>query len=293
MSVISTVEAIPSRLKIIYEYLEGKTAEDRSRVMAVLAPRALARIGASGDPSLATVDNSLAEAIQLGLVLNENGKLTARPIDKALRKKYGLDRAFIDLAEWLLLSEESPGRESQRTFPFALAWLLMQSPREPLQFSGNKVNKLRGQIGEGDEYQLTNESSWQNLCYWARALGYCTWFSSNGEAMVISDPTEALRRHLDAMLPAKEPLRVVDALGLLAKRCTVIDGGVVREEVESRSLGTLRESSKLSQSTSFALSRLESLGAVHLRALADAETRTLDVGAGPRPVSHLQRGKGL
>jgi len=293
MSVLSTFEAIPSRLKIIYEYLEGKAPEDRSRVIEILGPGALARKKASGDPSRATVESSLNEAIQMGLIVSEDGKLSALPMEKGLRRKVGFDRAFVDLAEWLLLAADAPGRASQRAFPYALAWLLMQSPREPLQFSDNKVSTLRGQIGEGDDYQLTNESSWQNLCYWARALGFCTWLSCGGQAMVMADPTKALQRHLDAILPLKEPLRIVDALVLLGERCTVFEGGVVREEVEARSLGVPRESSKLSQSTSFALLRLESLGAVTLLALADAETRTIEVGAGPRPLSHLQRAKRL
>ncbi len=297
MSVITTVEAIPSRLKMLYAYLEDKSGEDRARLTAITGPwpkAAQAGTDLTGERGGYAVSNSIAEALQLGLLVErENRVAVGRPLDRARRRSFGFDEAFAEHAEWLLLSPDSPGRESQRGFGFALSWLLMQSPRRPLDFSRNQVTLLREQLGSGDDYQITSIPRFQNLCYWARMLGYCGFVGLRGRTLVVPDPTNALRRHLREILPHKGDMRVSDVMMTLAARCPVLEDGAMRSEVEGRVLAEPRELAKLSESTSLALLRLQGQGSLELRALADAEARVLDLGDTDKRVTHLVRTRAL
>jgi hypothetical protein len=293
MSVISTVEAIPSRLKMLYAFLEGKAGEDRSRLMSIAGPKAFANAATADESSAATVRNSILEALNMGLLIEDNDRISARPLDKATRRTFGFDRAYLQLVEWLLFDRDAPGQESQRAFAFALSWLLTQSPRRPLNFSINQKMKLQEQLGEADDYQLTNFSNWQNLCYWGRYLGYCMFLGLKGVTWVVPDPSIALRRHFDVMLPDKDRMRVADVVSELAERNPVFEGGYARVEVESRFSKAPREQNRLSESTSLGILRLEQQGLIRLEALADADVLSLDLGDTQRAVTHVVRTKAL
>ena len=240
------------------------------------------------------VSNSIAEALQMGLLIEKENRIAVgKPLERARRHLLGFDGAFAEHAEWLPLSPDSPGWDSQRAFGFALSWLLMQSPRRPLDFSANQVTRLREQLGDADDYQVTSMPRFQNLCYWARALGYCGFVGFGGRTLVIPDPTIALRRHLRDVLPVKGHTRVADVVAAIAARCPVLEEGSVRSEVEARVITEPREPARFSESTSLALWRLESQGSIELRALADAEARILDLGDTDKRVTHVARTRTL
>jgi hypothetical protein len=169
----------------------------------------------------------------------------------------------------------------------------MQSPRRPLDFSTNQLTRLREQLGESDDYQITSAPRWQNVYYWARALGFCGFVGLSNKTLVIPDPTIVLRRHLREVLLHTDELRIAEMLGKLADRCPVFEGGTLRNEVEERVLTKPRDESRLSESTSLALTRLQDQGLIRLRALADAEVRILDHGDTTERISHVAPTKKL
>lgn len=291
MSVISTVEAVPSRLRLLYAYLEGRSGEERSRLVTLAGPKPLQSGGEEADRHGETVTRPIAEALRLGILIEEEGRLIATPLDRARRKAIGFDAAFIELVERLLLDPASPAREEQRAFPRALAWLLMQSPLRPISFSENPRTRLREQLGDGDDYELTNFSNFQNLVYWARALGYCGILGME-KPLVVVDPTVALRRHLAGFLPNKGEMRIAEVVTALATRVPVFENGTVREEVEARVIAQA-ERSRFSPSTSLALKRLADANLIRLVAHADADARVLDLGDATERVTHIARAKEL
>ncbi|MBP0496277.1 protein DpdG [Roseomonas indoligenes] len=292
MSVISTVEATPSRLRIMFEYLEGRAGDERERLLALLAPRSLPTRSADGESSVAP--NALDEALRLGLLVRDGEKIAAAgKLDPARRRRQGEREAFAALVERLLLDPAAPGAGSQRSFACAVSWLLTRSPGAPLEFSANQLLRLREDLGEDDDYELTSNLRWQNFCYWARYLGYCGFVGVGGKTLVIPDPTAAVRRHLADMLPDRGEMRIGEVLVGLATRCPVLEEGAIRREVEGRFLRLPREPSRLSQATSLALRRLQDGGLISMRALADAEARVLDFEDATDRVTHIGRTRAL
>jgi len=292
MSVISTVEATPSRLRIIFDYLDGRAGEERDRLLALLAPRSLPTRSADGESSVAP--NALDEALRLGLLAKDGEKIaTGGQLDRARRRRHGDREAFAAHVERLLLDPAAPGAASQRSFAFALSWLLTRPPSAPLDFSANQLVRLREDLGEDDDYELTSNLRWQNFCYWARTLGFCGFVGLGGRTLVIPDPTAAIRRHLADLLPDKGELRIGEMIAALAARCPVLEEGSIRREVEGRRLRPPRELSRLSEATSLALRRLQDGGFIKMRALADAEARVLDFGDMTDRVTHVGRTRAL
>jgi hypothetical protein len=292
MSVISTVEATPSRLRIMFEYLEGRVGDEREKLLVLLSPRSLPTRSADGESSVAP--NALDEALRLGLLVRAGDKIAAGgQLDRGRRRRHGEREAFAALVEQLLLDPAAPGAASQRSFPCALSWLLTRSPSVPLDFSANQLVRLRQDLGEDDDYELTSNLRWQNFCYWARYLGYCGFVGVGGKTLVVPDPTAAVRRHLADVLPDRGEMRIGEVIAGLAARCPVLEEGATRREVEGRFLRPTREPSRLSQATSLAFRRLHDGGLISVRALADAEARVLDLGDATDRVTHVGRTRAL
>jgi hypothetical protein len=292
MSVISTVEATPSRLRIMFEYLEGRAGDEREKLLALLAPRSLPTRSADGESSVAP--NALDEALRLGLLVRDGEKIAAGgQLDGAGRRRHGELGAFVALVERLLLDPAAPGVTSQRSFACALSWLLTRLPSAPLDFSANQLVRLREDLGEDDDYELTSNLRWQNFCYWARYLGYCGFVGVGGKTLVVPDPTVSVRRHLADVLPDRGEMRIGEVIAGLAARCPVLEEGATRREVEGRFLRPSREPSRLSQATSLAFRRLQDRGLISMHALADAEARILDLGDATDRVTHVGRTRAL
>lgn len=290
MSIISTLEATPNRLKLIFSYLDGIKSEEKKRLLAIAGPKPLrARVEQSGGN---TVAKPVAEALQMGLLVEDGERIrVARNLSPDRRRLLGFDEAFSEHVEDLLFDTTSPGWNSQRTVAPAIAWLLIGSPRRPFEWSGNPRTLLTEQLGEGDNYLLTNPANWQNFAYWARALGYCTFIGVGAKQFVVPDPTAALRRHLREILPDELSITIAETISRVAQRCPVLEQGWAREEVEARSVLPPREHTRLSETTSFALRRLASAGDIKLLALPDAEVRVLNCGDAIDRVSHIAKAR--
>jgi len=288
MSVITTVEAVPNRIRLFFDVMSEKPkGEDAEKLEAQLAPGVLrtkesAPEGEDQSPA-AVYRNPLREATKLQVVTERDRKLFGPDMPKG-----GSD--FLDWVEPRLLKKEEATKYEQSLVPYSVAWLLMQSPLKPLPFAQNYKTQIEKDYGSGyDSFDLTSKERFQNLAYWTRYLGYSAFMTDRS---VVCDPTVALRRKLPVIFANNEELRVADFFGALAEEVSVFEGGSVREELESAlaKVRGARVDQRLSQSTSLALVRLEAEGVLQLRELSDAAVKILDLGDGQRRVSHLGRG---
>ena len=201
------------------------------------------------------------------------------------------EAAFVTGMEKRLLDPSNAERYRQSSFPRALAWFLCLPPEQPLSWDRNYRDRVVADCGEGSSsFELTNTARWQQFVYWARYLGF-VWrmqTETGGTGVVIPDPTEALARHLPATAAVNGQSDLSAVMSELAVRSPVLEGGVVRNEIESLlSADKRRPDGHLSKSTSFALERLERRGSVKLLNEADARVMNLDRGGEPRAVSHI------
>lgn len=293
MSVITTVEAVPSRIRVFFTFFEGRPkGEDARRVEQMLSPEQL-RQAARGDEAdddgttrANVYVNSLREAQNLGLVELVDGDRLC-PTALPARSGASADERFIEWIEPRLLVPDQALRFSQQNFAPALAWLLMQSPLHPIPFAKNVSASINHEFGtEVQCFDLTSKERFQNLAYWAKYLGYATLVQDRS---VVPDPTSAIRRRLPRIFGRNAELRVEEFLRELAGLTPVFELGSVREELESKSAARRAEqgSQRLSASTSLALRRLADAKLLELRELSDAGVRIINVGDMQQRVSHV------
>ena len=290
MSVMTSFPVTPNRIKIIWEYVGSADVKsvDAGELRNLLAPPSLRRTDPQGEetgPGRTMGDDVVDEMCTLGL-LERSGKGTLK------RASGSPKNGEPDLLGWLeqrLLDPLSAERFRQRSFPMALSWVLTNDPLKPLEWGRNYKEEVSTDCGDDiDSYDLTNEQRWQQLVYWARYFGLAWRMTADRSNVVIPDPTGALARHLPSTSAVRGQSSISRVISEVAVGLPVLEGGTARIEVESR-LPAQRQrlEEHLSRSTSFALERLERRGQVRLERLADAPALNLDLGSGPRPISHI------
>lgn len=104
--------------------------------------------------------------------------------------------------------------------------------------------------------------------------------------MFVADPTAYIRRHLPQLLDrAGEEVALPNFMQVLADRAPVFEGGRFREGIEEK-VGR-REPNHLSESTAFALLRLEEEGHIELTMPSDATALNLPTAGNVRRFSHI------
>ena len=277
---ITQVGATPNRVAILYAMVQAAGVEglDREALEATATPDTLA-----DDPEPG-VDNafrqSLSAAEDIGLIRMESGRL---------RTDEAASTSFLEAVERLSLNEPVSIVEAKGWLAGAIGWLLCQDPLSPLSFGSSAArNRLRSQLGKNAlDFGMTNDSRWQNVAYWARALGFAERAPMSDE-MIVPDPTRAMARHLDRLLQPGVRLPLRRFLGDLAELCPVLDGGRLRKEVETIA-GVAREPNAISDSMALALIRLRQRGVIELIESSDADRITVD-GASRLYVTHIAKG---
>lgn len=289
MSVVTSVTAVPNRMVIVWRYVlvVGRSGIEEGELARLLRPPSLQRRHADSDevPSGAMVSEVLGEMRALGLIeRSDNGKviLTAAAPD-------GDEDTFLAFVEQRLLHPQLAEKHGQGRVPGALAWFLAQDPAQPLTWGRNYQADVEADCGtEIGAFDLTDVARFQQFVYWLRYLGFAWRLELQGVNVALPDPTAALARHLPVVASGKGRRPIQDVINELAQILPVLEGGVVRNEVESRlPPDKQRPDGCLSRSTSFALERLESRGYLLLEQLADAQGVALDRGSGLQPVSHV------
>lgn len=295
MSIVTNFQAVPSRLLSVYAAVaEAENGVLRDNLESWATPPSLSTRGGGDEDggSTALFTNSLSEARRLGLV-EENGDRLIVP--EAARGKGGrnadLQANFLSYLRETLFVPERAASAGQAGVLIALAWFLTKSPLQPVGFSDAPQNQLRDDLGQfAERAELGSTSSFQNLLYWARFLGFATVVGDAGSRRAFPDPSRAISAVLDRVLPDNNWLDIDVFLTRLAAIYPVLEGGSVREEVEANSTVPPAKDGNLSVASSLALQRLADRGSIALDVVADAKARILDFGGSNKRVSRVRRG---
>jgi hypothetical protein len=299
MSIVTTAQAVPSRLYAIYAALfDSENGEVGDRIEAWATPPSLSGRGGDddGEPTTTLFSNALAEARRIGLVKEVDGKLhltaEARSGGKTGKESEGRFLAFMRRT---LFDPTRAAETQQAGFMIALSWFLSLNPLRPLSFSEPPQNALRAQIGDhAAKTELTSLNRYQNFLYWARYLGFATIVGGANDPedvtsrRVIPDPVRAIESALPAIFAETNDLPIEHFMTRLAGVFPVFETGGVRQDFEAMRLTPVDHGDKrLSIATSLALQRLVDRQHLAMASVADAPGRILDFGTRDGRVSRV------
>lgn len=298
MSIVTTAQAVPSRLFAIYAALfESETGEIKDRIEAWATPPSLSGRGADDDGESTTTlfSNTLQEARRIGLVEDMDDKLRLTADARGGGKKVRDSEVyFLDYMRRTLFDPARALETQQSGFMIALAWFLSSSPLRPMNFSEAPQVGMRAQIGDhASRTELTSLNRYQNFLYWARYLGFATIVGGRdaddqNARRVIPDPVRAIEGALPAIFAEGNDLPIEQFLTRLSGIFPVFEKGSVREDYEAMLLVPVPDpGQRLSITTSIALQRLADRQRIALTTLADAPARILNFGSREGRVSHV------
>ncbi len=295
MSIVTNFQAVPSRLLCIYAVVaEAENGVPRDHLESWATPSSLSTRGSGDEDGGATalLTNSLSEARRLGLVEERGDRLIVPEAARGKRvRSADLQVNFLSYVRDTLFDPERAASAGQAGVLIALAWFLTKSPLQPVSFSEAPQNQLRNDLGQfAEKAELGSTSSFQNLLYWARFLGFATVVGDSGSRRAFPDPSRAIAAVLDEVLPDKTWIDVDLFLNRLAAIYPVLEGGSIREQVEANRTMPPANDGSLSVASSLALQRLADRGSISLDVVADAKARILDFGGTTKRVSRVQRG---
>jgi hypothetical protein len=299
MSIVTTAQAVPSRLFAIYASLfDTEHGEPKDRIESWATPPSLSSRGGAdedGESSTTLFSNTLQEARRLGLVEEVDNKLRltveARGGGKKGRESEGHFRLYLQRT----LFDPARAAETQQTgFMLALAWFLCTNPLRPIGFAEPPQTAIKLDIGDhASKTELTSLNRYQNFLYWARYLGFATIVGGRDAEdanlrRAIPDPARAIEAVLGTIFADEADLPIETFLTRLSAIFPVFEKGSVRQEYEGMRLGEPSDAShRLSVSTSIALQRLEDRQRISMTSVADAPARVLDFGVRESRVSHI------
>jgi hypothetical protein len=298
MSIVTTAQAVPSRLFAIYASLfDSEHGEPRERLESWATPRSLSGRGADedGESSTTLFSNTLQEARRLGLVEEVDDKLRLTIDARGGGKKgHGSEGYFRAYLQRTLFDPTRAVETQQDGFMLALAWFLAGNPLKPIGFSEAPQNALKREIGDHwNRTELTSLHRYQNFLYWARYLGFATivgWRDADDSSArrAIPDPARAIETAFPAIFADDTELPIETFLSRLALIFPVFEKGSVRQEYDGMRLTPpIDAAHRLSIATSIALQRLEDRQKIVMTSVADAPTRVLDFGAREGRISHV------
>lgn len=299
MSIVTTAQAVPSRLFAIYAALfDSENGEVKDRIEAWATPPSLSGRGVDDDGESTTTlfSNTFAEARRIGLVEEVEGKLRLTAGARGVGKKGEASEAhFLAFMRHTLFDPTRASETQQGGFMVALSWFLSSSPLRPMNFSEAPQNTLKAQIGDkAPETELTSLNRYQNFLYWARYLGFATIVGGGSDAddvtsrRVIPDPVKAIESALPSVFAEGNDLPIEQFMTRLAAIFPVFETGSVRQDYEALRLTPLADSDKrLSITTSLALQRLVDRQRLSMETVADAPGRILDFGSREGRVSRI------
>jgi hypothetical protein len=299
MSIVTTAQAVPSRLFAIYATLfDSENGEVKDRIEAWATPPSLSGRGGDddGEPTTTLFSNTLAEARKLGLVEEVDDKLRLTTDARSGGKKSKDSEVyFLGFMRRTLFDPTRAAETQQAGFMIALSWFLSSSPLRPMSFSEPPQNGLKMQIGDhAAKTELTSLNRYQNFLYWARFLGFATIVGGANDPedvtsrRVIPNPVRAIESALPAIFADANDLPIEQFLSRLAAIFPVFETGSVRQDFEAMRVTPLADGDKrLSIATSLALQRLVDRQRLTMASVADAPGRILDFGPREGRVSRV------
>lgn len=285
MSIITTFEAVPNRLFTLYATLaDTNNGVPPERLASWATPSTL-----SGAGETKLLSNTLLEAKRLKLVAEVDGRLrVGETVVRTKGRGGNREEEFRNYMNGLLFSKERAEQSGQGGFAVALAWLLSCDPRRPLVFKQAPQNLLRNDLGDlFEQSELGNDSSYQNLLYWARYLGFAVIVGVGDTRWVIPDPSAAIANAMPRVFNDRKTLDIDPFMKKLSGILPVLEDGAVRNLVEGSRDTPSADTDNLSISTSLALRRLADRGDLVLDSVADARARIMNFGGDTRRVSKV------
>jgi hypothetical protein len=295
VSIITTVEAVPSRLFAIYASLvDSENGEARERIESWATPPSLSNSGAEegGGSSTKLFVNSLTEARRLGLVEEVGDKLRLTLAARGAAKKLQGSEAYF--RNYLICTLFDPARAAetqQSSFMLALSWFLSTDPLRPMSFSEDPSFAIKTELGDYAKMtECTTLLNYQSFLYWTRYLGFATIVGVAGSRRAIPDAVRAIEVVLPAIFADDNSLSIEAFLSRLSAILPVFEKGSVREDYHEMRLNPRADvTHRLSISTSIALQRLSDRQRITLSSVAAAPSRVLDFGVREGRISHVAR----
>ncbi len=272
MSVLKTGLAAPSRMRGIFRYLLHTPGqrEKKDILKRILSPDKLIehlRSEEESSPSKYPMFNdALRESIKCQLLVEEDEEIFINPNlpEDAKNPQLG-DTLLPDTLTHLLFAS---GNEDEADFGRVCAWYLAQDIYDAPGTWEDVEQRVNDQ-NVGDFLKMSSNRLFDQLDDWMSYLGLIWGHSLGGKRITVPDPTIYLRRNLPSIFNGDKEVLLREFVTRLAKRCPVFETGKFRDEIESQ-MGN-RQPNYLSNSTAFALFRLQDEGYIQIHRKSDAD----------------------
>lgn len=265
MSLVSTLGTTPARIMGVYRLLAKGLpgAPTHDELCRAFMPPSTTDESTKSPRNL--IEGTLQEGMRLGLWSWSDGgpcSLHAPPVQVG-----DLGQSNDEL--WTLLADAVWGKDGLNTdLGYAIAWLLMQDPRD----GGWGVEDVSNELKDtewSDKTGITERGKFTNFRDWAVYLGFAWQLSGDSVGGLLPDPTVHIRRRLPDIFKTRgTELTSTVFLGKLSLLSPVFEGGAFRKDVEA-SLER-RPESQFAATTAMALQRLQEDGRITLSEKADA-----------------------
>jgi hypothetical protein len=299
MTILTNFPALPNRIAIACEFLQGSGEEGVPRELfeGLISPESGGTDddGNTGTTSMAQLVLRELEALGLAVSAGSAVRLTPEIDDKPMN--------YLQWLEWLpnwleprLSDPEMADAHQQGGVPRAIAWLLSQDSQRPIRSSGAHADLLKQQLGDvaGLGFNMRNDQIFQNLVYWTRYLGFSETIgfrvgsATSGSSYVVADPTRAIARALPHIFGDGRELAISKFVERLSEVLPVLEEGIARVELEQRLVANWRRGAQhFSRSTSLALKRLVNNSTLKLTVESDGERWVMEDGQDAQSVSRV------
>jgi len=274
MSLLHTIESVPSRIRGLFSYLltleQGIAQED---LEMILSPRIL-------QDNQNCARKTIKKAQELKLIEINNDKIITLHPELLENERNPKDTGLVtELLPSIItrLAFTNQNNSDNEDLGLAISWVLTRSPLDtPLDWSQADIklrdlNTSKGINIPRHALGIENTATFGNLKHWITYLG----FAREEDSALVSDSTIAIRKGLKTVLPDKNTKDLSNVIKTLAKILPVIDGGRHNLSLLDRYPNLIKPTNgRLSSSLSMALFRLKEEGYIKLEHRADSTTPT-------------------
>ncbi|MFW0793302.1 protein DpdG [Gordonia sp. CPCC 205515] len=302
MTIINAVGSLPGlgRLLVNHVISAGNTI-DRTELAARLLPKDLR----TGDNPTASLDTTLTAIRDSGLLAVSGDAVSTTPIvDEFTRGKQVTPQQFRRLFQKSIFdpSNEDPWKHGTgdtltagaKDLNRALSWFLAQDCMSVVTWDTNSTGVYSAQALQIDQLPdaetlrpFSNDVRWNTFARWSVAIGMAEpALRGNG---LHPNATVAIRDVTREMSPTVH--RVDDYLAELARRLPVLSGGTMRRgflQHTDSDPDPHVSTAALDTTVGQALLALEEEDLLVLKSEADTGRRTINMGATPRSVTHVE-----
>lgn len=269
MSLISKLTASPNRVEMLVDFLKTNSKKFTKKDLELMF-----------SPDSGSVFKEVYSVVEMFNLLVMREDIVYHNIENKKKKNNEI------IKKSLFNSEDI----QNYNFNLSLTWLLVQNPKELINFKDNVGNKfIRDLTEQVLETELTNNARFQHFIYWCEYLGFVNKISISGETFICPDPTQVIKDELEISFKKGGRYSVKDFFIKLSTSIPVLEYGVIREKVNSMLRdGLSLASDTLSYSTSLAIIRLEQEKIISFESKSDAEIVTLLDGTINHRISHIK-----